>query len=72
MPPYYSGQALPSRGAKELGEPFIMRELRHQGRIKLTLIPTKEMDADVLTKALDDATFKRHRDTVMNLRAMPV
>ena len=51
---------------------FLMRELRHQGRIKLTLIPTKEMDADMLTKALDDATFKRHRDTVMNLRAMPV
>ena len=48
---------------------FAMRELRHQGRVKLILVPTKEMEADMLTKALDDTTFKRHRATVMNLHA---
>ena len=36
---------------------------------KLTRVPTKEMEADMLTKPLDDATFERHRDTVMNTAA---
>ena len=30
------------------------------------LIPTDEMYADMLTKALDDKTFHKHRRTVMN------
>ena len=46
-----------------------MRELRVQGVVKLTLVPTKDMDADMFTKSLDDATFERHRDSVMNLSA---
>ena len=48
---------------------YKMRELRKQGVVKLTLVPTKEMEADMLTKPLDDATFERHRDTVMNTAA---
>jgi hypothetical protein len=45
---------------------FKMRELAHSGKVKLKLIPTAEMSADMLTKALDDRTFLRHRRTVMN------
>ena len=44
---------------------FKMRELKHTGKVKLLLVPTKEMAADMMTKALDDATFIRHRATVM-------
>ena len=44
----------------------IERELKQGGKVKLKLIPTKEMSADMFTKALDDETFKRHRTTVMN------
>ena len=46
-----------------------MRELRHQGTVKLVLIPTAEMAADMMTKALDDKTFERHRSEIMNLKA---
>ena len=45
---------------------YKMRELKQGGKVKLKLIPTKEMSADMFTKALDDETFKRHRTTVMN------
>ena len=44
---------------------FKMRELKHTGKVRLVLVPTKEMAADMMTKALDDATFIRHRATVM-------
>ena len=45
---------------------FKMRELRHVGKVRLTLVPTAEMRADMLTKPLDDETFARHRDAMMN------
>ena len=47
-----------------------MRELHHAGVVKLIYIETKNMSADILTKATDDATFQRHRATIMNLSAM--
>ena len=45
---------------------FKMRELKHRGIVKISLIPTDDMYADMLTKALDDKTFHKHRRTVMN------
>ena len=47
---------------------FKMRELRAAGIVKLSLIPTDEMEADILTKPLPDATFEKHRDKAMNTR----
>jgi len=44
---------------------YKMRELRVGGVVKLKLPPAKDMDADILTKAVDDATFARHRATIM-------
>ena len=46
---------------------YKMRELYHQGLIRVNLIPTAEMHADMLTKALDDKTFHKHRKRCMNL-----
>ena len=51
---------------------YKMRELRAQGVTKLVLVPTKEMSADMMTKVLDDDTFERHRDFIMNRKAAPV
>ena len=48
---------------------FKMRELQHSGVVKMQLIPTADMAADLLTKPLDDRTFERHRATIMNLHA---
>ena len=48
---------------------FKMKELRHRKIAKVTLIPTAENSADLLTKALDTVTFKKHRAAIMNLRA---
>ena len=48
---------------------FKMRELRNLGVVTVELVPTAEMEADLFTKPLDDATFARHRDTVMNQAA---
>ena len=45
---------------------YKMRELRAAGMVTLVHVPTKDMSADVLTKPLDDETFKRHCDTIMN------
>ena len=45
-----------------------MRELKHQGVVKVNLIPTAEMPADMLTKALDDKTFHKHRKSIMNIQ----
>ena len=33
---------------------------------RLQLVPTKDNASDMLTKALDEHTFARHRDTIMN------
>lgn len=49
-----------------------MRELRVLGSVALKLVPTKAMEADALTKPLDDATFERHRAAIMNLAAAPM
>ena len=49
---------------------YKMRELRVGGIVKLKLVPTKDMDADILTKAVDDATFARHRATILNESAV--
>ena len=46
-----------------------MRELRHEKKAKVKLVPTAENAADMFTKVLDNATFHRHRATVMNLAA---
>ena len=48
---------------------FKMRELQHAGKVKLVLVPTNEMRADMFTKSLDLETFVRHRDRVMNTAA---
>ena len=45
---------------------FKMRELRFAGKVKVELVPTKDNASDMLTKALDEQTFARHRDTIMN------
>ena len=50
---------------------YKMRELRIAGVVRMELVPTKDMDADMLTKPLDDQTFERHRASVMNLAAAP-
>ena len=46
---------------------FKMKELRVRGMVKVVLIPTAENSADILTKALDTKTFKKHRAAIMNL-----
>lgn len=46
-----------------------MRELRALGKVKLLLVPTVDMRADMLTKPLDDRTFHKHRSEVINLPA---
>ena len=45
-----------------------MRELRNEKIVKLSLIPTDEMEADIFTKPLPDAVFEKHRDKIMNVR----
>ena len=44
-----------------------MRELRANGTVRLVLVPTDEMCADMLTKPLDDKAFHKHRKECMNL-----
>jgi hypothetical protein len=48
---------------------FKMKELRVRNMVKVTLIPTADNAADLLTKALETKVFKQHRATLMNLRA---
>jgi len=50
---------------------YKMRELRTDGVVKLILVPTEDMTADLLTKPLSDAVFKKHRDEIMNLAVAP-
>ena len=49
---------------------YKMRELQNAGVVRTILVPTKDMRADMLTKPLDDETFARHRDTIMNTGAL--
>jgi hypothetical protein len=44
-----------------------MRELHALDVVKLVLVPTEDMCADMLTKPLDDKTFHKHRKECMNL-----
>ena len=48
---------------------FKMRELQFARVVRLTLVPTDDMVADILTKPLPDATFLKHRATVFSARA---
>ena len=48
---------------------FMMRELQRKGTITVKFIPTKDNSADMLTKAMDNQTFARHRAEVLNLDA---
>ena len=50
---------------------FKMKELCAWGIAKVTLVPTAENAADLLTKALETKVFKQHehRATIMNLHA---
>ena len=43
-----------------------MKELSFRNIVRLELVPTAEMEADLFTKPLPDATFIKHRDNVMN------
>jgi hypothetical protein len=51
---------------------FKMRELRGLDKVVVKLIPTAENVADIMTKPLDEATFKRHRDNLMNLKCAEI
>ena len=46
------------------------RERHADHLVRTILVPTKDMRADMLTKPLDDETFARHRDTIMNTGAL--
>ena len=45
-----------------------MRELHQLGIVRLSLVPTDDMEADLFTKPLPDKTFLKHRETVMGAR----
>jgi hypothetical protein len=51
---------------------FKMRELRGLNKVIVKLIPTAENEADLMTKPLDEATFKRHRDSLMNVKCAEI
>lgn len=48
-----------------------MRELNHDGKVRVSLIPTDANAADLFTKALGNVKFAEHRATVYNLSARP-
>ena len=50
---------------------FKMRELSHAGHVKVIHVPTEDNWADIFTKPLDNATFTKHRDTILNIAAVP-
>lgn len=49
---------------------FKMRELNMTKRVKIGLVPTHMMHADILTKVLDLQAFRRCRAALMNLEAV--
>lgn len=49
---------------------FKMRELNRTKKVKVGLVPTHLMYADVLTKVLDIQAFRRCRSALMNLEAV--
>ena len=48
---------------------FKMRELQHQGKVRVGLIPTALNAADLFTKPLPNKVFADHRATVNNFAA---
>ena len=48
---------------------FKMRELQHQGKVRVGLIPTALNAADLFTKPLPNKVFAEHRATVYNFAA---
>jgi len=50
---------------------FKMRELYHAGKVTVKLVPTADNSSDLLTKALPNEVFKRHRATIFNSAAKP-
>ena len=48
-----------------------MRELHGQGVADVILVPTAENVVDLMTKALDNQTFLKHRATILNTAALP-
>ena len=48
---------------------FKMRELQHQGKVRVSLIPTALNAADLFTKPLPNKVFAEHRATVYNFAA---
>ena len=49
-----------------------MRELHAQGIADVILVPTADNVVDMLTKALDNQTFLKHRATILNESAAEV
>ena len=47
------------------------RELHHEGKVNVILVPTAENYSDLLTKALSTDVFTKHRRTIFNLAARP-
>ena len=50
---------------------FKMRELKHNGIVKVIHVPTAENASDIFTKVLDTPTFQRHLHTIYNSAARP-
>ena len=50
---------------------YRMRELHHENKVKVILVPTPENYSDALTKALATDLFRKHRDTIFNAAARP-
>ena len=48
-----------------------MRELNQLGKVHVIHVYTNDNWADIFTKPLDSLTFARHRDTILNVKAIP-
>jgi len=48
---------------------FKMRELHHEGKVRVGLVPTAENAADIFTKPLPNKIFAKHRATIYNFAA---
>ena len=48
-----------------------MREMHHEGKVRVILVPTAENYSDLLTKALPNDVFAKHRHTIFNIAARP-
>ena len=48
---------------------FKMRELQHDGKVRVGLVPTADNAADIFTKPLPNKVFAQHRATIYNFAA---